>query len=178
MKALVVYESMWGSTEQLANAVGEGLGRRQDVEVTVAEVRGVRPEYAERFDLVVVGGPTHAFGMSRPSTRADAERAGAPHRTPDVGIREWLAQLPDGLDPEGVATFDTRVIRVRRLPGSAARRAARAARATGLVQVAPPESFYVEDLRGPLLTGERERAVLWGAGLAEKTTQRWAAGSR
>jgi hypothetical protein len=178
MKALVVYESMWGNTEQLANAVGEGLGRRQDIEVTVAEVRGVRPEYAERFDLVVIGGPTHAFGMSRPSTRADAERSGAPHRSPDIGIREWLAQLPDDLDPEGVATFDTRVVRVRRLPGSAARKAARVARGTGLVQVAPPESFYVEDLRGPLVAGERQRAVHWGESVAERAVQRRAAGSR
>ncbi|MGZ4436465.1 MAG: flavodoxin family protein [Nocardioides sp.] len=168
MKALVVYESLFGNTETVARAVAEGISRTPQAEVTVADVRGVRPEYAERFDLVVVGGPTHAFSMSRSSTRADAMRQGAPHRTPDVGIREWLGQLPDDLHHEGVATFDTRVTRVRRLPGSAAKRAAHLAARLGMVRVAPPESFYVEDVSGPLVAGERERAVTWGETLGAR----------
>ena len=173
MRALVVYESMFGNTELVARAVAEGVARH--AEVTVAEVRGARPEYAEKFDLVVVGGPTHAFSMTRPSTRADAERQGAPHRTPDIGIREWLDRLPSGMHHEAIATFDTRIDKARRLPGSAARKAARVAHHHGYRKVAEPASFYVEGTSGPLVAGERERAVAWGDALAVKAEEQAAA---
>lgn len=62
MKALVVYESMFGNTEQVARAVATGLGRHLDVElVAVANA----PDTVSDVDLVVVGGPTHAFSMTR-----------------------------------------------------------------------------------------------------------------
>ena len=173
VRALVIYESMFGNTETVARAVAEGVGRYADV--TLAEVRGARPEYAEKFDLVVVGGPTHAFSMTRPSTRADAERQGAPHRTPDIGIREWLDRLPGGVHHAAVATFDTRIDKVRRLPGSAARKAARVAHHHGYRKVAEPTSFYVEDVSGPLLEGERERAVAWGEQVAARAAELTAA---
>jgi flavodoxin len=155
MRALVVYESLFGNTEKVARAVGEGLGKVPGVEVTVADVHGARPEYAERFDLVV-------FGMTRPATRADAEKQGAAHQEPDLGIREWLRRLPHDLSELRVATFDTRAKQARWTPGSAARSANRVARRARMRAVAHPESFYVEDVAGPLVAGERERAVDWG----------------
>jgi len=80
----------------------------------------------------------------------------------DVGVREWLEQLPKGRRAGLVATFDTRVDKVRHLPGSAAKGAAKTARTLGFKAAAKPESFYVRDVAGPLLEGELDRARDWG----------------
>ncbi|HET7736814.1 MAG TPA: hypothetical protein VFK52_12610 [Nocardioidaceae bacterium] len=163
MRALVVYESMFGNTEAVARAVAGGLETRCD-EVSLVDV-GSAPPIDPGVDLLVVGGPTHAFSMTRHSTREDAGRQGSPVDPDRPGIREWLASLSPA--PElGVATFDTRVAKVRHLPGSAAKSAAKAARRRGLRVVTGAESFYVDDVRGPLLEGELDRAGAWGAGLA------------
>ncbi len=159
MKALVVYESMFGNTEQVARAVATGLGRHLDVElVAVANA----PDAVSDVDLVVVGGPTHAFSMTRQATRVDAVSQGASHGTSETGLREWLATLPAGSQSLPVATFDTRVDKVRHLPGSAAKAAAKVVRRRGYLLAARPESFYVADVAGPLIEGELDRAAAWG----------------
>jgi hypothetical protein len=169
MKALVVYESMFGNTEAVARAVTDGL--RTHLAVDVWEVSHAPGRITELVDLIVVGGPTHAFSMSRPSTRAQAVVQGGTRREQDVGLREWLAQLRDGPHSELVAAFDTRVYKARRLPGSAARRAAKAARDLGYAP-AGRQSFYVADTPGPLLPGELERAEAWGVELADAMVTR------
>ncbi len=166
MKALVVFESMFGNTEQVAQAISDGLGTTMDVEVV--DVDHAPAPITEPVDLVVVGGPTHAFSMSREGTRDDAVTRGASHAS-KVGIREWLDQLAPGPHAERVATFDTRVGKVRHLPGSAARSAAKSARKHGYGPATKPESFYVEDVEGPLLDGEVERARAWGEHLGAST---------
>jgi hypothetical protein len=104
--------------------------------------------------------------MTRPRTRADAARqATGGVVSAVVGLREWLETLPKAQPGQLAATFDSRVDKVRRLPGSAARGAAKRLRHQGFRLVAPPESFYVTDTQGPLLDGELERARRWGAEL-------------
>jgi hypothetical protein len=161
MRGLVVYESLFGNTARIAQAVVDGLKERLDVELhSVAE--GKLPEGA---DLLVIGGPTHAFSMSRVTTRQDAVNQGA-KADPTIGLREWLEELPEG-NGTPFAAFDTRVDMVRRLPGSAAKAAAKMARKRGYQSLTRPESFYVQDTPGPLLDGEAQRAEVWGAQLAE-----------
>jgi hypothetical protein len=165
MKALVMYESMFGNSARVARAVAEGLG--ETVEVVVRDVTTSRTgEVPGGIDLLVVGGPTHALSMSRPGTREDAISQGAGQGLASRGLREWL----DGLDPDlhglACASFDTRVSRVRRLPGSAARSAARVLRRHGGRMVAVPESFFVDDVPGPLGADEIARARAWGQRLA------------
>jgi hypothetical protein len=160
MKALVIYESFWGNTKAIAEAVAEGLGGASAVDVSdVGELRW------DELDLVVVGGPTHAFSMSRPSTRRDAHTQGASGGPDERGLREWLSALPDDL-PVPLATFDTRVVKVRNLPGSAAKAAGKELRRRHHGRVIDRCSFYVEDSAGPLTNGELERAVAWGTQLA------------
>lgn len=160
MKALVVYESMFGNTEHVARAVASGLARHMNVEVL--DVTEAPHEIDQLLDLIVVGGPTHAFSMTRPSTREDAVRQGATHGSPTLGIREWLEHQHSGPHSELVATFDTRVDKVRHLPGSAAKKAAHVAHKIGYGPAAKPMSFYVHDTNGPLVEGELARAEQWG----------------
>ena len=162
-KALVVYESMFGNTEQVAQAIGAGLA--DALEVEVVEVGDAPVEPGPEVTLVVAGGPTHAFGMTREATRADAIELGAEHGAREFGLREWIDQLPKRHHAPSLATFDTRTTGRRRKPGSAARAAERAARRHGYDAAAPAESFYVLDTDGPLVDGELERAADWGRDL-------------
>lgn len=164
MKALVVYESMFGNTEAVARAVADELAAEMTVEVY--DVGSAPERINELVDLIVVGAPTHAFSLSRPGTRSDAVTKGATVGSAERGVREWLEQLPAGPHSESVATFDTRVEKVRHLPGSAAKKADRIAHQHGYPSAIARESFYVEDMAGPLLPGELDRARAWGRTLA------------
>lgn len=159
MKALIVHESLFGNTKAVADAIKRGLRRTRPDAVDLLrsdEAPGVIPE---EVSLLILGGPTHAFSMTRPSTRTDAETKGAREHV-RLGIREWVeAVVPRPELP--VVTFDTRV-KVRLMPGSAARSAAKALRARGFRRVEQGETFWVEDTDGPLKDGELERAEGWG----------------
>ena len=165
-RALVVFESMWGNTEQVARAVAEGLGESLAVDVVDVADHPGPPE--DDVELVVAGGPTHAFSMTRAGTRADARDRGAGQGVVEIGLREWLSGLTTGRHHPRFVTFDTRVRSVRHLPGSAARSADRQARRHGYEELAPPESFWVQDMEGPLLDGELVRAAAWGRDLARR----------
>jgi flavodoxin len=164
MRALVMYESMFGNSERVARAIAEGLEEHADVlvrDVTTAAAG----EIPDDVDVLVVGGPTHAFSMSRPSTRDDAIRQGASQGMAADGLREWLEALAPDLGGLRCASFDTRVTRARRLPGSAARSAARVLRRHRGTMVTAPTSFFVDDVAGPLADHELERAWTWGDAL-------------
>lgn len=172
MRVFVVYESMFGNTEAIARAVAEGLSDRMDV-----ELHGVaQATIGDPVDLIVAGGPTHAFSLSRPSTRADAAAQGAQGNA-GVGLREWLAVLPGATHGEAFAAFDTRVDKVRHLPGSAAVKASRIAHRHGYAP-AGQESFYVTGTSGPLVDGEVERARAWGVELGAWTSEQAAGKAR
>ena len=161
MRSLVVFESMWGNTEKVARAVAGGL--EGGGPVLVLEVSSVVPHDLEGIDLLVLGGPTHAFSMSRKTTRDDAVNRGAPWTHAEVGMREFLERLPQSDVP--VATFDTRVAKVKHLPGSAAKKAGKEVRQHHLGRLVATESFWVDDMEGPLLDGEVDRAAEWGRSL-------------
>jgi len=158
--ALVVYESMFGNTEQVARAIAEGLAL-DHVTVTVKEVGEAPVDAPLDVDLLVVGAPTHAFSLSRPGTRADAVRQGAHESRQGRGLREWLSAV-SGPERLGVAVFDTRVSKVRRLPAAAGPKAAKIARQRGFTLLSKPVGFVVDDVKGPLGPHELERAAQWG----------------
>jgi hypothetical protein len=164
MRALVIFESAFGNTREIAQAIADGLSTRSEVDLV--EVGEAPKTLDPDVGLVVLGGPTQAFGMSRPGTRADALRqAGRPDASAAVGVREWLDGLRTAPSGMSAATFDTR-IGSPRVPGSAARGAHKRLRHLGLVMVAPAESFFVTGTSGPLEPGEAERAREWGVELA------------
>jgi hypothetical protein len=174
MRALVVYESMFGNTQLIADAIAGGLAQRMRVDAV--EVGDAPATLDDDVTLLVVGGPTHAFSMSRPRTRQDAAS-----QAPDglvstrTGLREWLDTLraPAGT---AAATFDTKVSKPH-LPGSAARAAEKRLRRLGFRIATPAESFWVSGTLGPLLEGEQDRATAWADQLGA-TIQESAGGVR
>jgi hypothetical protein len=175
MKTVIVFESMFGNTERFAREMVRGFAGVGH-QVALVDVRHVRPEDVQECDLLVVGAPTHAFSLSRPGTRQDAVAKGADPAHAAPGVREWLTTLdagaPSGQARPVVAVFDSRVTKVRHLPGSAARRAVRILRARGFEVLDDTRSFYVVDTTGPPAPGECTRARAWAAGLAPQVVAR------
>jgi hypothetical protein len=159
-RAVVVCESMFGNTRAVGEVIAETLAIHFD-RVDVFDVADA-PVTLDDVSLLVVGAPTHAFGMSRPSTREAAHEQGAAAPT-ERGVREWLADLRPPSHEVRCAVFDTR-IRTPRLPGSAARAARRRLRRLGC-DVFAPVSFGVTGTTGPLEDGELDRARHWAAAL-------------
>lgn len=165
MTTVVVYETMYGCTRDVARSIAAGCETGDPVRaVEVSELVGLAdPALPGDVTLLVVGGPTHAFGMSRPGTRQDAARYGTViSRT---GVREWLAllTLPAGLP---VAAFCTKLDSP--LSGSAARAIAQRLRRLGGRLVVPPKDFHVHGTRPVLQDGEVDAARAWGAALVAR----------
>jgi Flavodoxin len=171
MQAVVVYESMFGNTRQIADAIGMGLV--DGCIVSVVPVPQASPDQIKDADLVVVGGPTHVHGMTRASTRQGAakmaEEAGSGVvLEPDAlaeGLRDWLDELGKSKVHAKAAAFDTRMPGPAALTGRASKGISRALRHRGYELVADPESFIVTK-ENTLEPGEEERARIWGAQLA------------
>jgi Flavodoxin len=172
MRAVVVYESMYGNTHLVADAIGAGLSTAFDV--TVVPVSQASRAVMTDASLVVVGGPTHVHGMSRaPTRKAAVEAAHKPMSplqveadAPGPGLREWFGSL--GQYPAKAAAFDTRMHGPAALTGRASKGVVRLLRAHGFDVVAEPESFLVTK-QDQLEPQESTRAREWGAGLAATT---------
>lgn len=157
MKALVIYDSVFGNTEKIARAIAGALGSRVDVEILRANE--VAPEQLTEFDLLVVGSPTRGFHATEAVT-------GLLKRIP-----------PRSLKGAKVAAFDTRfkadelesagVRFLVKTGGYAAPRIAAQIRKAGGDLIVPPEGFYVEDTEGPLKAGELERAAAWAKAILD-----------
>jgi flavodoxin len=165
MKVLVVFESMYGNTAAVARAIAEGLRPTVDV-VTALGVNEVDPRDVSGYDLVVVGGPTHAHGMSRTTTRMtaieDAKRT-YDEPTKGEGLREWIEGLHG--DGRAAAAFDTRIDAPAALTGAASKGIAKRLAGRAFKVVVDRESFLVTK-QNMLVDGELERAEAWGARLA------------
>jgi flavodoxin len=157
MKLLIIYDSVYGNTEQIARAMGDALGSHMDVEVF--QVGDVQPQQLTGLDLLIVGSPTHGF---RPTT----------------AIRDLLETIPmNGLQGVKVAAFDTRISMdyvdspllrfvgrlVLGLFGYAAKPIADRLGKKGGELAIPPEGFIVKGTEGPLEEGELERAADWAS---------------
>ena len=165
MSVLVVYESMYGNTHAVAEAIAQGIGSEADVR-SVHEVGSLPAD----VDLLVVGGPTHMHGlssgmsrkMSASAAKEDGRASVEPPATEGPGLRAWLHSLETASGQ--AAAFDTRLDRSPHLTGSAARGIARRLGHQGYT-VAATASFVVDDGEGPPADGELDRARAWGTEL-------------
>jgi flavodoxin len=152
MQTLVIYDSKFGNTEKIAEAIARGVGAVSDVRVTsTAEVHSALEALTSQPDLVFVGGPTHNHG-------------------PSAGLRAFVDALPAALRGSPTACFDTRYRGPVLLMGSAAAAAVKALAKSGAEFVAPPESFFIVRhgalQEQTLEPGEIARAEAWGRAVA------------
>ena len=162
MKALVVYESLWGNTAAIAQAIAEGIGpeaRTLTTDLASAEVLA-------DADLIVAGAPVLAFRLPSDKIRASIatgeKDAPFPPDLAHPSMRSWLASLPPGHG--GSAAFETRF---RFSPGGSIGSIGTGLKRAGYPPVAKPQKFMVTGKYGPLRDGELERARAWGAELAK-----------
>ncbi len=162
MKAMVVYDSFFGNTEQIALAIGKGLGTA--AEVKVFRVTDAKADGPAGGTVLAVGSPTRGF-------------------RPSEATQRWLKGLPaNSLAGVKVAAFDTGIAPadikqgfVRgliKLFGYAAKPIARQLQKKGGSLALAPEGFFVLDSKGPLKAGELERALDWGRRLRRSADPR------
>src|SRR3954451_13651035 len=169
MRALIVYESMYGNTRTIAERIAAGLADRFDA--TAVPVASVSIGDVVEADLILCGAPTHIHGLPGRRSRRAAVDAAQKDVTLSVldgaagpGLREWLGAL-DACDGQMAAAFDTRMKGPAAFTGRASRGITRRLRRHRRVLAVAPESFLV-DKHNHLLAGESDRAVAWGRSLA------------
>ncbi len=151
MNTVVVYDSQFGNTEQLAQTIAETL--REWGQVHTVRVEHTHPLGLQGVDLLILGCPTQQW---RP-TRA---------------MRFLLEYIPlESLSRLTVACFDTRLGQPQWMTGSAAGVMTKKLRKMGVSHLYPPESFLVKGMHGPLEGGELERAANWARMLREKVEE-------
>jgi len=148
MESLVVYDSKFGNTKKVAEAIADGL--RAHGRVRLLGLDKLPPHDLGKVDLLFIGGPTQAHGIS-------------------PRIRQFLDGLETGPATGTVAaTFDTRYRMPAAISGSAAKTIARKLRRVGIRIFAPPESFFVTREGPELESGEAERAGAWAKRSADR----------
>ena len=178
MRVAIVYESLFGNTRQVAEAIADGVREsRPDAEIDCLRVEEATPERVAAADLLVVGGPTHMRGMTSGLSRKMGLQAEQKESEDDQektrhepeegaegpGVRDWFHGLSKTRNGARAAAFDTRAD--FRLAGGAAHAIARRLRSHGYQLAAEPEGFIIEDTEGPLREGELDRAKAWGSAL-------------
>jgi len=145
MKALVIYDSQFGNTEQIAKAIGGALG----AEAKVVKVGEVSAADIVPYSYIIIGSPTQGGRQT-------------------MAIKTFLENLPaDALKGKRFAAFDTRFKNVfAKVFGYAAPRIESAIKAKGGNTTAQPQGFFVKGTKGPLLDGELERAATWAKAIA------------
>lgn len=169
MKSIVIYESMYGNTHLIADSIGAGLEAAG--EVVVVPVGQASAELLHDADLIVVGGPTHAHGLSRATTRASAvEMADKPDAdlaldadAEGPGLRDWFDSV--GRLAASAAAFDTRIKGPAFVTGQASKGIAKRLRRIGCTVIVEPQSFVVNK-DSHLVDEEEARAKRFGAELA------------
>lgn len=162
MKAVVVYESLWGNTAAVARAIAEGIGP----ETKALTTDTASAETIAHADLIVVGAPILGFSLPTDQMRDSVARTETDAPTPPdlshPSLRSWLDSLPTGRGR--AAAFETRIWwSPRGATGDIEGRLRRA----GYRTIAKAQKFVVKDKYGPLREGELDRARQWGRELAQ-----------
>jgi len=146
MKTIVIYDSTYGNTEQIAKTIGATISG----DVTVVRASESNPADLNAIDLLVIGSPTNGG-------------------RPLLPLKELLDKLKEeNVKGMKIAAFDTRTPgRFERIFGYAANRIAENLKEKGGIMVLPPEGFFVKGLKGPLKEGELERAAAWAKNLVK-----------
>lgn len=148
MNTLIIYDSTFGNTAQLAQAMADKLGEHGTARIALADEAGLTE--VNDIDLLLVGGPTQRHDMS-------------------PNMKAFLKSLPRrSFQGVPAGTFDTRYHMSAWKSGSAAHAIASRLKRTGVSLIVEPESFFVTEREGPLEEGELERAASWAEEIYQK----------
>jgi flavodoxin I len=145
MKVLIVYDSVYGNTAQIAKTIGGSFTG----EVKVIQVGDFNPSELEKVDLFIFGSPTQGGRPTKP-------------------VQEILGIITES-NIKGVrfAAFDTRIsTKIVGIFGYAAGRIANVLKNKGGVLATNPQGFYVKGTQGPLKEGELDRAISWAKSIS------------
>jgi len=148
MKALIIYDSVYGNTEKIARAIAEAI--TPFGEVKVLRAGEANPSELASTDLLIVGSPTQGG-------------------RPTPAIQDLLNKVTKlSLQGINVVAFDTRIpTKLVGVFGYAAGRIADNLKRKGGTLILSPEGFFVKGNEGPLKEGELERAAGWAKGILQ-----------
>ena len=164
MKVMVIYDSQYGNTAQIAQVIADGLksAAKDAIEVDLRKIGDARSDQLSGLDVLVVGSPTQRFSST-------------------TAMRDFLKDIPKkALAGVSVAGFDTRLTEAELHShgamlgklvdwfGYAAPRISEGLEKRGGRVAMPPEGFYVGGTEGPLLEGELDRAADWARQILAK----------
>lgn len=159
MKILVVCDSVYGNTENIAKAIYTSLAKNNVVNFLRVSESGA--DNFQGTELIIIGSPTRG---GRPTPAMD-------------GFIENIKQ--DSFIGVKVATFDTRFLEsaqnfalrlLMRTIGYAADKIMSSLIKKGGQKITEPEGFIVTGSEGPLRTGELERAASWAEEIVRKAS--------
>jgi flavorubredoxin len=128
-KAAVIYDSKFGNTEKIANALTEGI-KKEGLTVDCMKIDTLTPEKLTEYELLAVGAPTQMLGISKP-------------------MKEFLKKLENvNLQGKKAFAYDTKL--KGRLTGSAAKGIEKELKKLGMTIIKPYASAIVKDTKGPL----------------------------
>ncbi len=158
MKTLIIYDSLYGNTQKIAEAIGQSIGG----ETTILSVKQFDSSKPLNFNLLIVGSPTHAG-------------------RPTVPIQLFVKNLPLGsLKNIAIAAFGTGssatgeslfIKFIMWLFGYAAKHIQKGLKLKGGMVLTDPVDFLVKGKEGPIIEGEIERAKKWGSEIMQKFNQ-------
>ncbi|MEM2916750.1 MAG: flavodoxin family protein [Candidatus Bathyarchaeia archaeon] len=146
-KALVVYESKYGNTKRVAEAIVEGINEAGNVEVSLKELKEVDFNSIPNYDLILIGSPNHIGGPTR-------------------GIKGFIDKLGKlQLKGKMFAVFDTYMGRDFE---KAARKMEKrlTQKIKEITQPTPCLSIKVQGIKGPILEGEIPKCIEFGRKIA------------
>ena len=136
MKAIVVYDTKFGNTEKIAKVLAEGM-KEQGVTGDSVKVGEVEISRLKEYDLLVIGGPTHGFGISKP-------------------MKDFLDKLESAeISGKKAFVFDTKL--KSRFAGSAGKGIEKRLKKLQMSIVRPYASAIVKGTEGPLEEGTEKR---------------------
>ena len=146
MKAIVIYETKYGNTKQVAEIIAEGMSEVEGMEATVNHVKDVDISKISEYGVLVVGSPNHAGG-------------------PTGSVKKLIKQL-EALTVKA-AVFDTYMGKdfgkaVKKLEKYIGKKA------PGMELVVPGLSIQVQGMKGPVVDGEFTKCTEFGRSVAAK----------
>ena len=146
-KAAVIYDTKFGNTEKIARALSEGM-KREGLQVDCLKTDAADPNKLAEYDVLAIGAPTQAFGISGP-------------------MKEFLKKL-ENVDLRGKKGFAFETRLKSRFAGSAAKGIEKKLKELGVTLVREYDSAIVGGSEGPLEENAEAKFEEIGSEIAKK----------